>query len=491
MKRSSCISGILLGIFVLLTTATLSGAATWYVTQDGNDGGTGTVSDPFLTIQHAVDQTGDGDTILVEGGLGIYSGDIEIARDRLVLRSVEDAITPVIDGGSYGILLTGNGLTVEGFRIRNVTDGIYFDSVQTENVTLTSNWIEDFTRYGIRFDLDIRGCTVTISRNTVIGGYRGITLDRNMGSEGQAVDIRITDNTVQNADSFGINFNNLYRGSVEISDNSLLDCDCGIYVEDTARDGREVSFKITDNRVAFAEGIPGYYGIYIYQAERETWVTGNTVTGNYGIGNGYSSIYLGNIGVDGMDPVLVHVDNNIVSGGAGIFLDDVFDTFGGSVSLRENLVFECYYGLNFVRLFDEDTGNITIQGNNLLQNEIGLYIENIVYFSGSTLVIENNNFEENLFYGLSNNSGELIDATGNWWGDESGPYDGRMNPVTPDYNNPDGLGDDVSDDVDYDGWRDTLYTGGEDGSGGGCATGGFTPAMLLLVLPLVGLFRRK
>ena len=46
----------------------------------------------------------------------------------------------------------------------------------------------------------------------------------------------------------------------------------------------------------------------------------------------------------------------------------------------------------------------------------------------------------------------VVDAEYNWWGDATGPYDGSNDTGTGGWFNPGGLGDDVSDYVDYDPW---------------------------------------
>ena len=53
-----------------------------------------------------------------------------------------------------------------------------------------------------------------------------------------------------------------------------------------------------------------------------------------------------------------------------------------------------------------------------------------------------NNIFGNSDYGIDNDSGEMVDATYNWWGHKSGP--GGVGP---------GSGDEVSGDVDYDPWQ--------------------------------------
>ena len=80
----------------------------------------------------------------------------------------------------------------------------------------------------------------------------------------------------------------------------------------------------------------------------------------------------------------------------------------------------------------------------------------VVAKNGSNPQLTSNNIYNNSEYGVMNDdSTVLIDAQSNWWGDESGPFD----PV----DNPDGLGDRVSEWVDYTPWLLALapYTCGD------------------------------
>lgn len=518
MSKRSSFLGVCFAMAGLLLAATVGFGATWYVATDGDNGDSGSQAEPFRTIQYAVDQAADGDTIMVEAGT--YSGDITISKNGLDLNSVDGAATTIIDGGTIVIELTGNGLAVDGFRIENADFGIRVMSAQSADVTVSSCWIDHIALDGIDFTQDILGCSVTVENSTIAADRYGIDLGVHMGESDQPVAVRIANNTVEGASSYGIYFDRFYSGSAEVSGNSLLDCgSSAIYVEETGYDGKEISFKIEDNRVTLSKGVSGsYYGIYVYSCERETWVSGNEVTGDYRGG-----IYLGNVGIHGMGPVLLHVEDNLVSGCRenGIYADEVFCNFSGSVNIRgnvvsdagmsgvyindlgdgedvddfrftfeDNIIFECAYGLSFEDIFGHAAGSAYIRGNNFLNNWRGLAVVSVgERFGDSTLVIENNNFDGNSGYGLYNGTLELIDAASNWWGDESGPKDAKILPGTPNYNNPDGLGNEVSEYVDYAGWLEEPYVADSDSSSG-CSVGGFSPAMLLLVLPLAGLFRR-
>ncbi len=524
MKRYIWLT-VVFSLTFLLLTAGAGFAYTWYVATDGSDSDPGTQSQPFATIQEAVDRSSDGDTILVEAGT--YFEDVTVDKDRLTLRSLA-TWSAIIDGVNYGIELTGDGLTVEDFTIKDSVDGIVVNVDQTEDVTFSSNWFYDISIDGIYFDWDatIDGCTVIMEDNIIYSSGNGIYMEGDMGIF-QDVDIRILDNSIDGP-SDGISFNYLYGGSVEISDNNLYDCQTsGIDIDDITPSGNEISFKIENNNITLSSGMSGSYGISMNNAERTTWVKGNTVNGDYDYG-----IYIYHSGEYGKDPLLLYVDENTIIGGqCGIYLERLFSEMTGEIYLRKNKISNCYYniselqngdgihleyigdtsaaqgfnlyceenlvfgcdddGLELGETFYASTGEIDIRRNNFLNNAYGLYINSETYLAGSSLVVENNNFEGNSDLGLYNNTGVLISAPDNWWGDPSGPYDPDSVMDNPSYDNPDGLGDEVSEYVDYSPWRESPYISGEDSSGGGCNAGGSVPGLVMLILPLLALARFK
>lgn len=104
-----------------------------------------------------------------------------------------------------------------------------------------------------------------------------------------------------------------------------------------------------------------------------------------------------------------------------------------------------YYGL---------TENSVIKYNNISNNNTqnedqyaGIYISNGI--SSNDVLINYNIISNNNFYGVKNDSTNLVNAKYNYWGMPSGPYDNKTLPGIPNYNNPYGEGDNVTSYVDF------------------------------------------
>ncbi|MCL0034728.1 right-handed parallel beta-helix repeat-containing protein, partial [Dehalococcoidia bacterium] len=84
--------------------------------------------------------------------------------------------------------------------------------------------------------------------------------------------------------------------------------------------------------------------------------------------------------------------------------------------------------------------NSTITGNTISNNDHGIYIS-----GPSNPAIASNNIDENRNYGIYNADSPMVtNAENNWWGDASGPYHPSLNP--------EGMGERVSDNVDFEPW---------------------------------------
>ena len=93
----------------------------------------------------------------------------------------------------------------------------------------------------------------------------------------------------------------------------------------------------------------------------------------------------------------------------------------------------------------------TIENNTISGNMWGLFLAS----SSQNNTVHHNNIYDNSVYGIdaSPNNGYEINATNNWWGDDSGPY----HPIL----NENGMGDNVTDNVLFDPWmgKEELETG--------------------------------
>jgi len=92
------------------------------------------------------------------------------------------------------------------------------------------------------------------------------------------------------------------------------------------------------------------------------------------------------------------------------------------------------------------TSNSVLTDNVLSGNEFGIHLEGV----SRDNVAHNNTITGNSLYGINatENGGNYINATNNWWGDASGPYHA--------VNNTDGKGDNVTDFVYFDTWLEGL-----------------------------------
>lgn len=149
-------------------------------------------------------------------------------------------------------------------------------------------------------------------------------------------------------------------------------------------------------------------------------------------------------------------------GGGGIQIN-----VGKDCSITNNLVYNVQDGQRGIYMFGSSYGN-TITSNTLRDNPIGIQL----WISGEggttidwggeaiqSLQVHNNEIYNNGHGAISTNkAGAIImimNATNNWWGDNSGPGGGVADPVTGTIAN--GTGNDVSANVNFDPW--TTHAG--------------------------------
>ncbi len=118
-----------------------------------------------------------------------------------------------------------------------------------------------------------------------------------------------------------------------------------------------------------------------------------------------------------------------------------FQNIDESVTVANNVFIDSTYGLYYQEngVFELDS---LIQENHFENNSYGVYVAD-----GDPTFLSNN-FQNSSSYGLHNTGGHSLDAQYNWWGSDTGP----THP-----SNPTGVGDQVSDDIDFSLYLDSPF----------------------------------
>jgi len=132
-----------------------------------------TVPDDYSTIQAAINAASSGDTVYVKAGT--YRENVVVGSKALSLVG-ENPQSTIIDGGGTGdgIRITGDGVSVRGFMIRNDSSqyfaGIHLERASHCNIT-GNNITDDWVGIGI-FDSDSN----FVFGNNIAGNQGGIVL---------------------------------------------------------------------------------------------------------------------------------------------------------------------------------------------------------------------------------------------------------------------------------------------------------------------------
>ena len=298
--------------------------------------------------------------------------------------------------------------------------GIYVgDRVgQGSDLAIRDNQVVDNGGKGIYIKNIEEGAEVVISG--------GNTISRN-GAHGVAAGSRYYDSWYDEWTYYGV-----VEGSLlEVADNEI---------SDNGGNGVDILLIEEGSRVLVESNTlsGNAYGVYVVELYNGSSldIVGNTISGNTSGG-----VYAGG----DIDESEVNVLDNTISSNTGIGLQvGEGETLSDSkATIRCNTIDNnTEWGIYMV----VDHSLVDISGNHIRANgtsgtEGGIYIE------GSTLDlvgIHQNSVAGNYDWGLLNAGAEEVDATHNWWGDATGPYQATTNPG--------GGGDAASDDIDYADW---------------------------------------
>jgi len=259
-----------MGIVILMVGAGVASASTgnsmikpmdrgnwWYV------GG----SDPenYTSIQDAIDNTTDGDTVFVYDDLSPYQENIHINKQILVVgENRETTVISGVVGQDHVVRINSNNAEINGFTITGAIggqDGIAVYPLKQLSI-ISNNIIKD-SSYGIY--LQGTSTRITISDNIISGNnFQGIFLqgsDRNI----------ISGNTITGNGDFGITLE-VNSKQNEIIDNIIDGNFGGIQLT-----GSSSQNNISENQISNSnmEGI-SIKGVLCVSNE----ITGNNITGN-------------------------------------------------------------------------------------------------------------------------------------------------------------------------------------------------------------------
>ncbi len=314
------------------------------------------------------------------------------------LNSIQAALDSCADND---IVLVGPGTYQELIYWPN-THGIHLTSELGPDVTIIDgNQLEEVV---ILLETGVDSTTI-INGFTIQNGCTGIVCNF-------ASSPIITGNNIQENTPYpwagGSGIICLDNSAPIITDNYLIDNAAllggGIYCDHSSP--KIINNTISSNGAFFCCGEAGKGGgIYCYHSS--PIITGNNIVGN------------------------------IADWGAGIHC------WSSSPTITDNMIVDNMQGE------EGDGGGIvcaygsqpTITSCTITNNEL----DGVYSFGGASPVIHSCNITDNIGYGINNATDTVvIDAEGNWWGDGSGPYHPTANPG--------GLGDTVSDYVDFEPW---------------------------------------
>jgi len=418
----------ILGEFIFTTAS----AGIWYVHPDST----------LNAIQAALDSCSANDTVLV--GPGTYYENIVWPNTQGIdLVSAQGPLATIIDGDSIGRVITittcvDSFTMVKGFTIRRgftsgmeLGGGMLCDSSSPyicEN-NITQNIAANYSLGGagiacVSHAMPVINDNIISNNKTPFGGGGILCLDNS--------NARITNNFIaDNLAWMGGGILCWYLSSPSITGNTISGNVC--YYDTTTDDRPRFAQRPTNGRdpgrcPSSGGGICCFdYGSPLIS---NNVISGNAATDGGGISMTYSNalirdnIISGNTagfnlagfggGIFGNSDSLVIINNTITGNaaelaGGGIFL------FGGFIVIDSCTI-------------SDNVGD-------------GVRCDYFCY----AITVNNSNISGNAGYGVRNTApSSLVLAEYNWWGDSTGPYHPTLNPG--------GLGDSVSDYVDFDPW---------------------------------------
>jgi len=364
----------------------------------------------YATIQDAINNASDGDTIKIYPGT--YDGPIILNKE---IKLVGD---PAVDGhGGYGIKVERNNTLVENFTIYNCSTGIlvHNNSFTIQNATINNCTIYKCTYsngYGIEFN-NVNGSLITDTQvNDTIYGIWLISSSNNTlandtadGNNHDGIDLFSSSNNNKIINS--IASNNSYSGIVMgASSNNILINNKAI---DNGQSGIYAGFSSSYNKILNNTANNNQWGIQLYSSANSNNITGNTVNNNtqHGIvlssSSNNNTVTNCNVHNNSCGIYLHSSDSNAVSfnmvnncGTYGILLNNAMNNsiYGNVI---ENIT------SNGIDLSNSASNN-SIINNSIEKCHTGIRIEDAVYNTIKSNFVVNSDYMGIFLNGLTRNN---------------------------------------------------------------------------------------
>ena len=354
----------------------------------------------------------------------------------------------VYSGGYKGIIYVRNSSpTITGCTIR--------DSVANRGIeildgspTITGTTVSGMTNYGVYVRGDssptITGCTLTDNKYGIYVAYsdNNPVFSGNTYSNNSDADLMAT-GTISSAINWGETTDRGYMlSSFTVAEGASLSIAPGMIIKFQYGGQLEVYGTLDAEDVTFtwADGENPWDGIYIINpGSNASRLDGCIIDHARGV---YSGGYKGIIYVRNSSPTITGctIRDSVANRGIEI-LDGSPTITGTTVSGMTN------YGV-YVR----GDSSPMVTGCTLTDNGHGVYIES----SGSG-TYQSNTIVGNTLFGIYHSGTTVVNATNNYWGYITGPLDDSDDRDSGGWYNPDGLGDRVSDFVEYYPWIGDPY----------------------------------
>jgi nitrous oxidase accessory protein NosD len=364
---------------------------------------TRSVPGTYSTIQDGIDAADPGDTVDVAAGT--YTENLVIDKQLILQGAGSGSTTIDASGGTPGILLSAGGvsasqrLTISGFTISGSTlDGI-----------------RAYKAGGLDLDYVTFDDLVLTSNSA-----KGVEIH----NDTTVTDLRITDSVFLDNTAQGLRTaSNVVVNGMTITDSSFDGNSYNIYLQGTI-DG----LTITGSEFVNSTNSNGH-GAYMTETGPLTNVL---IEDSNFINNGGAGMMIWNV----QDNADITIRNTVFQDNAKwgmlIWGDTLTDVLVEDCTVKDNDGLGTgYWGIDFYTYSDLMT-NVDVHGSSITGHSVGGGVKN-----------------------RNTVSTAIVDATVNYWGDASGPYD----PVDTDGLNQlnlGGLGDDVTEYVLYDPWLGDL-----------------------------------